>query len=262
MTRLGLWLAVCCLTSCSTAGMPEYENYQHHLKHLAIDTLHLRRPSGEPGVDRLYPDEKGYRSEVPPGPNFDCAEGDGWLLSIATPALYQCLSGSVRLGIARYRLDRNLQPELVLVDPEEAPACVRELLPRIPVPREIVFQSDEEGSELSCYNARLDLDEGKVFGVVNPLKRTYLQLDFPLRPLPEDPLQFRRVLLTWALLPFLTPEEPREFVAKVVPRALCQVCFGKQRLLDARDLPVYWPGDSGARNIRDYMDPPRKPTGK
>jgi hypothetical protein len=152
--------------------------------------------------------------------------------------------------VLRYRLKRLSVPELVLDEKNSGMDqgngvlldCIKERLSKLPVPREIFFQSHEEGP-LSCYSARLNLesDEIPVLGVKWPLSRTVVRVDLPLtKPLDSDQKTIQ-LLASWVLSSYFT-EESDEILSRLVPDHLCGKCFQKAKFYKNDDaLPVLWP---------------------
>lgn len=226
-------------TGCSSGPSGRY---QHAIHHLALDNVQFRRPPVESATDSVDPDEEGYRTTPMPSARLGCQNRHEFFANLDFGKVGNCLNSIKEEYRAFYRLERDIQPKLVLEDPEKAPQCLRELLPELPVPREIVFQTDEEAENpLSCYASRLDLSADRFLGIPNPLKHTYVQVGFPLisPDLAATPARTVNFLASWVLTPFFS--DTRELSAKVVPNVVCRACMGDMGLLKPEDRPVYWP---------------------
>jgi hypothetical protein len=162
----------------------------------------------------------------------------------------------------RFRLQRVPEPYLELQDPEDAPECIRNLLSKIPVPREIFYQAlptnlpqaksavgtdrptKDVGPYYDCYAASLDLEADQVMGVKVSKAKWDLVIEFPLKKIAlrtdEEAL---RVYLGWAIMPFFNKEKGEWTVpSKYVPDHICKMCMGEERMLKTGDpLPLLWP---------------------
>ncbi len=146
-----------------------------------------------------------------------------------------------------YELQRSAVPVLRLrlgkkEESDRIPACVKELLSEIPVPREIIFQSPATGT-FSCYSARLDVEADERLGVKLPIAKFDLSILLPLKEAPRDAREAERVLTAWSLTPFFGTERGKgALVAKIVPDHLCRQCMGEKELRTERDwVPLLWP---------------------
>jgi hypothetical protein len=82
---------------------------------------------------------------------------------------------------------------------ETTPACLVTLLPKIPTPRELVFQSQDESAEQDepfCYSTRLNIEADEMLGEKMPKAKVDLQLRFPLSAddIANDEQLFRLLL--------------------------------------------------------------------
>lgn len=146
------------------------------------------------------------------------------------PAIRACLAGLKQSAVLRFRVRRLAQPELELQESEKAPECVARMLGRIPMPREILFQSVEEG-HLDCYSSRLDIEADEVLGAKVPTSRVEVRVDLPLALAPQDDASLARMLAGWALTPFWSLPEGKSGAvsARIVPSRMCLKCLGKER---------------------------------
>jgi hypothetical protein len=128
-----------------------------------------------------------------------------------------------------------------------------EQLPRIPVPREIVFQSAEEGT-LSCYASRVDDSTGLGSDLADALStnRLALQLNFPLREFPKDDVKTSQWLISLALTPFLRDSG---ILGRLVADRPCQACIGERLFVRARDgRSETWPVDELPPSMQNAFD--------
>lgn len=156
--RRGVILVLASLAACSS-GEKKTETL---VSGLYYPTLHARRPPGRPADPNAFGDEPAAHSDPLPNARFDCMPFHDLFKDVPLARLRACLaSANERLApppgqktgvypVARYRFLREPAPALELVIPnpsedvEDArrhPACLDAVLPRILVPREIVYQS-------------------------------------------------------------------------------------------------------------------------
>jgi hypothetical protein len=225
---------------CSSAPPAKYADGEHRLGTLVLYNLQVRRPVG-PGADpSAEQGEPGWKSDPLPDARLDCKPATSLFVSVSAPRLRSCLESlQKKQSSVEYALKREVQPIFALEDEAKAPPCLKELIPRLPVPREIVFQAEEE-KELRCFTSRLDLDAEKVFGVKLPFNRYRLKLEFPLARVPSRDRDIVHLLMSWVITPFFR-QDPREIVARPVPEAICARCFEGSRLYKPWEVPGYWP---------------------
>jgi hypothetical protein len=166
----------------------------------------------------------------------------GWaehFSAVDAAQLRSCLARIPRGQSVAYRLVGSVgvdevgeggSPRLELQDPELAPACLRTLAPRLPVPREIFFQSNAEGS-IRCYSSALPPDLGRVA----------VRLSFPLEGLAQDdPQAFLRRLGTWTIAAYWPrgqAEAGSAIRARITPDSICRACLGAGNLVTEFDPP-------------------------
>ncbi|HUP57964.1 MAG TPA: hypothetical protein VM598_10965, partial [Bdellovibrionota bacterium] len=131
--------------ACSSAPPARYPDGEHRLTSLILYNLQVRRPVGAGADPKAERGEPGWKSDPPPDAKLDCKPASELFASVDAPRLRKCLE-SLKKGplSVEYVLRREVQPDFALEDEAKAPACLRELIPRLPVPREIVFQAEEE----------------------------------------------------------------------------------------------------------------------
>lgn len=195
-----------------------------------------------------------YRTRPEGQAGLDCSAPSAVLREVV-PAALTCLASlqsATKSGELRYRLRREPAPYWELeVDEDETPACARTSLARIPVPREIVFQSPELGRDtriLDCFSARIDIDADRVLGVRLPLAKLGMTIPFPSEALARavtSDAEFEAQLLTWSIAPFWSGEAgTRAIRARIVPLPLCSRCLGERGLVPVSatgNLPALWP---------------------
>lgn len=256
---VGIWGFA--LGACSTG--PTKNTYS--VRQLAPANLMVRRPPSVPASAQAGPGGTDYVSQPMPGPNMDCREtrslADGLDLK-SLRACFATVNQSPEHPTLRYRLQRVPQPFFELQKPDDAPECIRTLLSKIPVPREIFFQGlptklpqgqagageervgQDTGPYYDCYAASLDLTADEVMGVKVSKAKLDLEIEFPLKRLvlrtDEEAL---RVYLGWSIAPFFSQEKGEIAVpAKYVPPHICKLCMTEQRMLKTGDpLPLLWP---------------------
>jgi hypothetical protein len=223
----------------SACSAPRIQSRAVH--ELIPSTLKVRRPVS-PGADPLVgPGGIDYRSAVLPNERLDCESVSELFSGMDLPAVRSCLA-SIRRGEIRYDLDRATQPAWVLHDPEDAPECVARLLARIPVPREIFFQSWNEGNA-NCYASRIDLESDELLHVKVPFRgQKSLQLEFPLMETLGSDADLVRVLGSWALTP-IWKEDGSFLDSKIVPDSICRKCLGENAMFHPGTgvEPELWP---------------------
>ncbi len=207
------------LVNCSTTP-----KNTHWVPRLISETVKARRPLSSGADPKAGPGGIDYRSGTLPNERFDCESLDFILKELDYGAIRACLKSVTQAQTLVYRLSRDAQPSVVLSNPEEAPACVRQTLSRVPVPREIVFQSPSEGS-LECYSSRLDLEANEVAGFDLPFRQRGTSLSLPLAKVPADDQATRRWLSSW-ILSLFWDEGHRGFRSKILPKSLCKKCLG------------------------------------
>jgi hypothetical protein len=224
----------------SCASKPASER---SISRLIPQTLRVRRPEG-PGADpQAGPGGEDYLSRPLPNERLDCEKIAGLYRGMDLQPVRACLQSVQKPYIASYRLRREAVPFLELeVDEKTTPPCLREKLPRIPVPREILYQSTDEG-ELGCYSTRLDIEADEIFKVKLPKDKVALTLSLPLRSVPAEDKGLIELMGTWSLAPLWNPDGHR-LTARVVPSVICRQCLGEKemlRKLDPDAPPVLWP---------------------
>jgi hypothetical protein len=160
--------------------------------------------------------------------------------------LRQCLKGIQEKGFVTYRLVRDFQPKLEIKEEDDTPACLLRLLPTIPVPREIVFQSPDLGT-IQCFSSRLNIEADRVVGFRLPVAKAGLLISFPIRTELDSDEAVYRLVLAWALTPLWNDgsfglEEKGKLQAQVMPDRLCKTCVGeKDFITDPETFEPLWP---------------------
>lgn len=242
-----LWVppVLSAIAGCASAEKQERERSVHLIRRFAWETLRIRRPDGAGASPKAVPGEEDWESRPLPDLRFDCRPLGELHAGADTSSVRECLSGlKVPVNVA-YRLRGEPRPYLELQDPEDAPECVRQHLARIPVPREIFFQSTEEG-QLRCYAARLDLEFDRVplFGFRWPLTRAFVRTTLSASLVSADkPESAGNFLSGVALGPFFaTTGMGWAIPARLVPDTICKPCLGERGMLTPRDPPPrLWP---------------------
>jgi hypothetical protein len=242
----GLGGAVGVVTTSGCASAPKGLRQLHGV---GIFDLKIRRPEGKGADPQAGPGGKDYRSETPVSDQLDCRPSNELLKDVPLQELRACLDlmkSELKDEVdVAYRLRRQAQPQLELIETKSTPPCIKGALPVIPVPREIFFQSDEEGRP-ECYSSRLPIEADEVLSRKMPIARTNLVLQFPLAEVPATDHELSTLIKTWILSLFFTTTDPREISAWIVPKHLCAKCFGGYDfLLKPFDPPpALWPSRS------------------
>lgn len=246
LMRQGIAVALALVSgaACSTGGRGG-EN-EHSIQKVFVNKLRVRRPLGASVDPQAGPGGTDYRSNPLPNERLDCETLASMFSELDLGEARRCLS-SLGEGTppVSYRLRRESRPFLELKSPEDAPACLRLALPRIPVPREILFQSPEKG-QYTCYSARLDLEANQTFGELRlPTNRVEVLLKFPLAKKPSDDEETIRLLGAWALTLIWGESsggKERRLAAKIVPDRLCRRCLGDESFQKEGDPDhLLWP---------------------
>ena len=224
-------LAVCSgFTSCSSNPRSI-----HAVRKIIPSTLRVRRPHGAGADPEVGPGGADYKSAPLPNAQLDCESVNFLLSKLHVAALRTCLKSIKDKQSVTYRLRREAEPYLELRDFEKAPDCLRQELPRIPVPREIFFQARNEQGALECYSARLPLEVDQKMGFRLPIERWALRLEFPFQVELKTDSEFERVFAAWALTPMWSAGSGKGLAAKVVTTPLCKQCLGEAVFL--KELP-------------------------
>ena len=237
----------------------------HRLSRIVLRNLHARRPAG-PGADpRVMPGGPDYKGTPLPDHRFDCRPIRDLFSTVKLAPVRDCVKKIPAGTVLVFRIRYRSQPVLELAEarntagePFEAPpACAREVLGTLPMPREIFFQSAEEKGGLECYASRLPLDSDKVLNTPWPFKRTQLNVEFPLPLVPDDDAKTSLLLQTWVLTPYFGSESGR-IEARIVPDALCKACMGESNLITSgQPIPPHWP--EGGTEFHSETPPPPPP---
>jgi hypothetical protein len=238
---IGILLVLFMINGCSSAPRKE----EHRLKQIFLYNLHFRRPPQVGANPKAYPWEEDFEKHPRPTATFDCEPLSQLFRSVDLSSVQKCfetLSQNSEKRTFSYRLNREPALFFELKDSEEAPLCLREKLNRIPVPREIFFQSKDE-EQLSCYSARLAIQDEEFLGIRSTLQHLDLNITFPLTESPQSNEELLMLLKTYAIAPFWTQEsEGKRLISRPVPQTLCEKCLGKKNLfLDKDALPPLWP---------------------
>lgn len=215
-----------------------------------VQWIRVRRPAAESADPKAGPGGSDYRATPAPDERLDCQSLETLLQPVVSDALVSCLQTlNTQFGAegaeARefgYRLVRETQPKLELQDADEAPECLKTVLPSIPVPREIFFMVRDRQDRLACLSSRVPMDAGDFLGVRLPAKGVEVRLKFPDPNLPKDRAAAGRWLQAWVMTPYFYFEQDHKIQGKYVPESICGQCFGDRMILEKRtDLIPHWP---------------------
>jgi len=260
--------------SCTSTVSREHENNQHFIKKIAISNLQMRRPPVLGADPKAGPGGVDYHRTPLPDAKLDCAPLQLLFESIDLSALRTCIAENHGRRQVSYILKRDVMPSFELADlgkplgaPPQSKAssvpsldpnqgmipdvireadgfdCLKDVLPVIPLPREIVFQSDEEG-QMRCYSSRLDIEADELFYVKVPKAKVALKIDFPVPKMPANNAEMRLMLLSWVLAPFRNPSIGDKIEASLMPDPICRRCMGEKNMFTPQMPPPYeWPSD-------------------
>lgn len=229
------------LLSCSSAS----NNQVHTVHHIWLYNLHFRRPAQIGAAPRAAYGDEEYESHPKPNAQLDCQPLSDLFKNIDLNAFRSCLQSSNQMMVSEslnYRLHREITPYLALEEDDEADPqnCIRILLNQIPVPREVFFQSNDEG-QLNCYSSRVWLSQDVFLGIKDSLSSFDVSINFPLPKIPVTDDETLMLLASWAMMPFWDKSR-NGFVSRVVPDDLCQKCIGEKNMFLKGDrFPPLWP---------------------
>jgi hypothetical protein len=216
---------------------------EHVLHRILLYNLHFRRPPQLGASPSAVIGEEEYVRQPKPNLNLDCEPYAALFKGIQLQGLRECLLSSSKLqgsSTINYTLKPEVEPYLLLEKTDNTPDCIKQTLEKIPVPREIFFQSNDEGP-LSCYNSRIEIVENFFGRVANFRHRIEIQIRMPLSQVPKTDEQTLMLLQTWAMSPFFKEGEFL-FFSKVVPDEICMKCMGRKNMFSEIDsLPPLWP---------------------
>lgn len=219
---------------------------EHFVRRLIPNQIRVRRPLTLGADPWAGPGGTDFRSEVLPTPQFDCELPATLFKSLMTAKIKECLLSLKEQTSVVYHLKRSVAPSFILDSELDSPACIKEYLPQIPIPREIIYQAPTDSSEnarrnLNCYSTRLDLEANEWMGARLPTHRVDLKVWFPLPSPPKSDEELFRYLVTWAITP-LWNEQSQGLKAKVLPNHLCKKCIGeKEWLMGNEPEIIFWP---------------------
>lgn len=229
------------LGSCSSAVVYDKDREIHKIHKVILSNLRARRPPSLPADPKADPGGEDYRSQPVPDSRFDCQPIRDLFKGVLLKELRECLSKTQQPITVFYRLRRMAQPYWrIEEDEEEVPACLKRALPEIPIPREIVFQSNDEGP-MQCYSARLDISSDELLSAKMPMDKWLLKISFPISDPYKDEEQALKLLTAWALSPFLNLES-REMNVRIVTEQFCKACIGEWEMFQQTGRPfTLWP---------------------
>lgn len=263
------------LVSVGCSSAPVNHKY---IDQVLVGELRVRRPPGERPSAQAGPGGPDYQANPLPDAKFDCVKPETLLQGMNLEAIANCLASFNDLKAkpyqAVYLLKRSDQPvwELEDADEPETPACLKQFLREIPVPREVVFEYLEPGTgsstpaaignttlvgdrQVQCYASRLEMGSGETFGVKLSNYAAEMKIRLPMDsssggpPLTAD--EARRQLVAWSLSALYNPNPGEEYGFKSFPMndVFCQKCFGiKDKRLKATDpMPQVWPSNGNQK---------------
>jgi hypothetical protein len=236
---------VCVANGCAFSGKKEDSSTAERENSSAVSrlipyTLRLRRPPSASVDPRVGPGGEDYVSYPLPDAKLDCETPSSLVRGLSLSALQECLKKDTAT-VFYYRLKRVDQPLLELDDPDDAPECIRNLLPTIPVPREIFYQAPTATGGIQCYSSRLDVEANQTFGLRLPTHALAVRVELPLYSVPETADEMTMLILAWSLSPFWEGKPP-VLPARAVPDNVCRVCLGEKTMVKPNGPPpTLWP---------------------
>jgi hypothetical protein len=246
----GILLFHGCTSGCSSAPKKD----QHALHHILLHNLHYRRTETVGADPAAHWGDWEFQSHPLPNSTFDCQPLNSLFNGLLLTPVRGCLSqlnsekewkvkdGQEEVSVKKelnYILHRETAPFLELEKAEKTPECIRTLLSKIPVPREIFFQSNDEG-KLGCYNSRIPIVQQEL-GIQAALHHLRVKIAFPLESLPQTDEETLMLLATWAIIPYWDSDK-KSILSKAVPSEICSKCIGERNLYHELDsLPPQWP---------------------
>ncbi len=208
------------------------------------ENLHFRRPTisgADPQAQSTL--EEGYLRTAKVSATLDCEPMKFLFKSVDFALIRSCLADLSKLQSVKefhFELVRDIMPYFKLDDSDEVPACVTQSMSVLPVPREIVYQTNEKGS-LSCYSSRIPVADEEFMGIKAFLFRTRLTIGLPLPHLPGNDRELVDLLTTWAITPFYD-DNGRHLLGEMVPTSTCGVCMNRSQISPGeQSLPPTWP---------------------
>lgn len=242
------------ISACSSAQ----KGYQ--VRSFIPDSLMIRRPTGTVVDPKVGPGGEDYASQPSPDSRFNCQDPEKLFEKTNLKRVRSCLSRANRdkkhPQKVHYRLVLDPAPIFELEEIEkEKSSCLQSVLPVIPVPREIVFQTESERELDQCLSSRIPIGADRVLGIQFPIQKVRLTLQFPLSQLPKNEKEMRQTLFGWALAPFFQGKEADERViqATLVPKKFCVACLGVKKIYQNDPLSPYLPYEP--QQIWPQMDP-------
>jgi hypothetical protein len=232
-------LALCCgIFACATVAMKRTRATDQSIEKINLLAVRFFRPS-YPVADL---DDFSQNSR-----ELKCTEPSGLWADLLAPeksqALLTCLN-SLKVT-ANYIYVPQTEPVLA-VDPlqKKPDLCIYQLLPSLPLPREIYFLGQARGkTEQAVYSMSFDTKANEFADAKVRSARFETELRFPLR----TKLQSSQDLHIWltTLVLSLFRDEEKQWRASTVTENVVNQCFGDDSLfLDKRAgniPPAFWP---------------------
>ena len=233
---VGALFGLSVMSSCSSAPT------DYVLKDMLPRNLRVRRPPTEGANPKSNPGGADYQNEN--NLSNSCQKVSELFLipefQLRLEEIRKCFATLKEPVTVNYRLKREPAPYLFLdEDPKTTPDCLKLTLKRIPVPREIIFDSTEFNrlGERDCYTSHLDVEANDLLGAKLPTHKLALTIEFPLPHVPVTDDETSRLLSSWSVGMFRDPDTG-DWRAKYLSSKLCKQCIG-ERHEDPH--PIFWP---------------------
>ncbi len=225
---------------CSSIAMQSDRSVQR----IFWENLHFRRPTlsgADPQAQSTL--DGGYLRTTKVSATLDCEPIKSLFKEVDFALLRSCLVQLSKLQSAKeiyFELVRDVMPYLKLKDSKEVPECVRQSMSVLPVPREIVYQTNE-GGVLSCYSSRIPLAEEELIGIEAFLFKARLKITLPIAHLPDGDQELTDLLTTWVIAPFYRDGD-QQLLGALVPDSACGVCMNRSSISPhVQSVPPMWP---------------------
>lgn len=255
---LGLALGGGACSSGPRGGGGEAEGNWIEVPQLVFKSLRFRRPPGRAVDPRAIPGGIDYSPQHTPTAQMDCRPPGELFKGVPLKQLGACLESAGEATWA-YRVRLEHQPFLELLEPERAPACVREKFAKIPLPREVFFLAPDPenparagSAAYTCHVARVPVGEDVIrsLGVRWPLKKRVVRVLLPLEKMPKTEVDARELLISWAMAGL--PHGEFGILTKYVPWEICGRCLGASNMPRADSLPLpLWPEGPGSLMLEE-----------
>lgn len=232
------------MLSCTRTYMVKTDTTKAIVQEVNVIAVSYRRPDFAPA------DPEDFSNKNRP---FECMPSNQlWKDAFANQKnILECLN-SIEEAKAIYLYVPDVQPYLEFdVEEETNPKCLKAVLPKIPLPREIYYLGREEGKAYdqepqSCYSSSFSTKTNEMMKTPTGFLKKKISLPFPL----DRKLKTTNDLAMWLIVTTFSilksdDQADRKIVGKLVPDYICKACFKHDAFFDdkysGRMKPVFWP---------------------